>query len=144
MMTIVALGTSAASAWERGRLAALAARQDLQDEVCIAMAGGHMSPDIRFEILSDAKSILSPAEYVAFKQALDRVSPPPPKKKPAAKQAAKQSAQLAQHKTPSSSLTRRQALQLLAEPSHTLIVPDSVVQPDRMASRGMASSGLVR
>ncbi len=66
------------------RYAALAARQDLCDEVAVATASGHLSSDNRFEILTDAKRILKPDEYQSFKRALDRRWPPP-QKKPSAK-----------------------------------------------------------
>jgi hypothetical protein len=137
LLMIVAGGASVANAWGTSRLAALAARQDLHDEVCIAMAGGHLSPERRFEILADARKILSPAEFEAFGRALDRVAPPP-KKSAVAAHFVRHSAQLAQRQAKSLSLTRRQALQLLAKPSSGPVIPDGVTSPERMASAGVA------
>jgi hypothetical protein len=59
----------------QGRYTSLAARQDLRDEVCIAMSDGRLSPDERQQILSDAKRVLKPQEYAAFKQSLEQRSP---------------------------------------------------------------------
>jgi hypothetical protein len=135
LVTIVAGNASVANAWAPSRLAALAARQDLRDEVCVALAmdHGHLSPDKRAEILGDAKNILSPTEFEGFKQALDRLSPPPKKVE---KSAAQRAAQMTQRK--SSSLTRRQALQLMAkQPSSGPVMPDGATRPDRMASNGV-------
>jgi hypothetical protein len=77
LITILANDMRVATAAEPSRLAALNARQQLRDEVCIAMASGHMSRADRYTILTDAKAILKPAEYEGFKRALDRLSPPP-------------------------------------------------------------------
>jgi hypothetical protein len=59
-----------------GRLAALSAREQLKDEVCIAMADGHISRLERALILSHAGSILTPAEYRTFRDSLDGISRP--------------------------------------------------------------------
>jgi len=64
--------------WKQGSMASFTARQDLRDEVCIAMSDGHMSRAERFQILSDAQAVLSPEEFSGFKQALDRHAPAPP------------------------------------------------------------------
>ncbi len=113
---------------------ALAARQDLLDEVCVAMAidGGQLSPEKRLEILGDAQKILDPKEFEAFRRALDRLSPPPP---PPKKPAAKRPNQTAQQQ--SSSLTRLQAMRLSSKASAGPVMPAGATQPDRMASRGV-------
>ncbi len=76
---VVAGGPSAAFELKPSRLEALAARHDLCDEVCIALADGKLSDWERTEILIDAKRILYPREFTGFKRALDRVAPPPKK-----------------------------------------------------------------
>ena len=131
-ITIIASGASAAKAWPYSRLAALAARQDLSDEVCVAMAidGGKISPEKRFEILGDAQKILDPKEFEGFRRALDRISPPPPKKL-----AAKRPNPMAQQE--SYSLTRLQAMRLSSTASAGPVMPAGVTRPDRMASRGI-------
>ncbi len=63
--------------WKQGSMASFTARQELRDEVCIAMSDGRMSRTERFEILSDAQALLSPEEFEGFKQALDRHAPAP-------------------------------------------------------------------
>jgi hypothetical protein len=133
-ITILASGLSAANAWPHSRLADLAAREDLSDEVCVAMAldNGHLSPEKRLMILDDAHKILTPKEFEAFQRGLDRISPPPP---PPKKPAAKRPNQLAQQK--SSSLTRLQAMRLSSRMSAGPVMPADVAQPERMASRGI-------
>ncbi len=64
--------------WKQGSMASFTARQDLRDEVCIAMSDGQMSRAERFQILSDAQAVLSAEEFAGFKQALDRYTPAPP------------------------------------------------------------------
>jgi hypothetical protein len=134
-ITIVASGLSAAKAWPNSRLTALAAREDLSDEVCVAMAldNGHLTPEKRLMILYDAHKILDPKEFEAFHRALDRISPPPPP--PPKKPAAKRPNQVAQQK--SSSLTRLQAMRLSSRTSAGPVMTADVAQPDRMASRGV-------
>jgi hypothetical protein len=75
---IVAGGTQVAAAWEPSRLAAMAARQQLRDDVCVAMADGQINRFERYLILTDAKRCLKPEEYAGFKESLDRISPPKP------------------------------------------------------------------
>jgi len=132
-ITIVASGASVAKAWPHSRLTALAARQDLADEVRIALAidGGKLSPEKRFEILGDAQKILDPKEFDGFRRALDRISSPPPPKK----LAAKRPNPTAQQK--SYSLTRLQAMRLSSAASDGPVMPADVTRPDRMASRGV-------
>ena len=72
-------GICSVMGWKQGSMASLAARQDLRDEVCIAMSDGGMSRSERYQILSDAKGVLSPEEFEGFKQSLDRFAPPTPK-----------------------------------------------------------------
>jgi hypothetical protein len=61
-----------------GRLAALSARQQLRDQVCIAMADGKLSRYERSVLLANAKQMLKPEEYASFRESLNRVSPPAP------------------------------------------------------------------
>jgi hypothetical protein len=79
LMAIAVEGADVAQAGQ-SRLAALAARQDLRDEVCVAMADGHLSAAERYEVLTDARQILKPEEYQGFREALYRLAP----RKPAA------------------------------------------------------------
>jgi hypothetical protein len=66
----------AALTGQRSRFAAIAARHDLRDEVCLAMADGRMTGAERYQIMSDAKRILKPEEYVGFQRAVDRMTRP--------------------------------------------------------------------
>ena len=84
LATLAATDQSLAAGNQSGRLAALAARQDLCDLICYAKADGHISQAERVLILNEAKSVLSHDEYLSFKQTLDRIAPPP-KPKPKAK-----------------------------------------------------------
>jgi hypothetical protein len=103
MITVFAAGVQIASAWEPGRLdmtavsarqqvrgalshffrvdqsgkAALAARQDLQDEICIAKADGRITPEEYRQILSDANRVLPAEELPSFKRYLDPMAFPP-------------------------------------------------------------------
>ena len=112
------------------RLAALAARQDLCDEVAVATADGRLDGSERSEILADAKSILKPDEYQAFKRAVDRRWPPPPKK-PTAKHPPKTTrkatgpSQPAQAKPP-------------AGPSLGLVIPAGALLPDWIVPGGVS------
>jgi hypothetical protein len=127
-------GQMATMAGEPGRLAALAARQDLYDEVCIARADGKISPASRCTILADAKQILTPQEYESFKKALNRLSPPPPA---VAKHAAiKRLPKVAEKKVPA---TRGGALvKTVTRP----VIPCSALQPDRLADRVALTGGM--
>jgi hypothetical protein len=58
------------------RLAALTARQNLHDDVCIALADGRIDPMERFTIFSHAKGVLAKQEYEGLKQTMNRLSPP--------------------------------------------------------------------
>ncbi|MFZ1935468.1 MAG: hypothetical protein WCB27_19700 [Thermoguttaceae bacterium] len=120
---LAAGGQSLAAAKDSGHLAALAARQDLCDMVCFAMADGHMSQAHRALILQEAKSVLSPAEYLTFKRTLDRIAPPP---KPRVK--GKHMVKAAPKKKPTPTTT--------PVPVHggpELVIPASANQPDGMA-----------
>jgi hypothetical protein len=139
---IAALGALAVMSWaaqmvmagELGRLAALAARQDLYDEVCIARAGGEISPPARRTILCHAKQILTPQEYEAFKTALNRIAPPPPPsvaKHPAIKRLPK----VAEQKLPA---TRG----WFAKTTPRLAVPGDTIQPDRLTDRVALAGGM--
>ena len=133
-ITIVVSGVSAAKAWPHSRLVDLAAREDLVDELRIALAldGGKLSPEKRLEILGDAQKILDPKELDGFRRALDRISPPPPAPK---KLAAKRPNPAAQQR--SYSLTRLQAMRLSSTALDGPVMPAGVTRPDRMASRGI-------
>ena len=61
----IAGGMAEITAQGEGRLAALSARQQLRDEVCIAMADGRITHFERSLILAHAKWILKPEEYAA-------------------------------------------------------------------------------
>jgi hypothetical protein len=148
LTTIVAGSASVAHAWPKSRLTALAARQDLSDKVCwdMALDRGHLSLAHRCDILADAKEILDAKEFEAFHRALDRLSPPPPKKL-----AALRPYQVTEPK--SSSLTRLQAMQLSSktpvaapisgtapapapapETASGPVMPASATEPDPMAA----------
>lgn len=132
LMTLVVGNAPMASSAEPGRLAAFAARQDLCDEVSVAMADGRIDRAERYIILSDAKGILKSDEYESFKRSLNRVSPPTPVTKRSAKP--KKPATVAQEKPPSPP-TPSLATTILAEaeanqPEETL--------PDRVASTDAA------
>ena len=73
MLIVLGCGTRVATAGEPGMLAALTARQDLCDEVCIARAEGKISPEHRYTILADAKQISNPRNTRGSKRALDRI-----------------------------------------------------------------------
>ncbi len=124
LMTILASGPQWAPAGEPGRLAALTARQGLRDEVCVAMADGHISPAERYSILAHAKTILKPEEYEGLKRAMERVSPPMPS-------AAKRSAQVASNGSPRTALHRTPPV---AAASSQPTIPAGAILPDRIAS----------
>lgn len=120
LMTIVAGSVSVATAGEPGRLQALAEREQLRDDVCIAMADGKIDNMERYEMLSHAKVVLKPEEYEGFKRALARLSPPTPVKH-ASRAGPAKSAQMAQQKAPS----RKKASPAPAK-SREIIVTDEI------------------
>ena len=130
MIMVMANSVRVTSAGEPGRLAALAARQDLRDEVCIAMADGHISRESRAQILSDARSILKGDEYQAFRRSLDRLSPPPPPVKQVA--AVQRLPKVAQKK----SSAARSKTTSMAKSSPRPTMPADTIQPDRVAFLG--------
>jgi hypothetical protein len=77
LATLATAGQSWALETSYHRLRMLAARQDLRNMVCYAMADGSINGTERTTILMEAKGVLSREEYVKFKTALDRASPPP-------------------------------------------------------------------
>jgi hypothetical protein len=77
LLCLVVSGTSHAFGLPKSRLATLAAKQDLRDEVSMVMGKGYITPAERAEILADAKKVLNAEEYPAFQRALDRLLPPP-------------------------------------------------------------------
>jgi len=125
-------GVRMAAAGEPSRLTALAARQDLCDEVCIAIAmgDGRLTPGRRYEILSDAKRILKPEEYAGFRQHLDRVSPPPPPSQHVA--AVKRLPMVAKKKVS----TARSKATSLAKASPGPSIPRDAILPDRVVLTG--------
>jgi hypothetical protein len=128
LMTILASGVQLATAGEPGRLAALTARQGLRDEVCVAMADGHISPAERYSILTYAKTILKPEEYEGLKRSMDRLSPPKPSPaKRSTQTAANGSPRTVSHRTPP----------MVESPSRPTI-PSGAILPDRMASASNA------
>ena len=78
LATVLASEAQIAPAGQPGPLGALADRQALHDEVCIAMAKGYISRGDRYAILAHGKDLLKPAEYEGLKRAIDRLSPPKP------------------------------------------------------------------
>ena len=114
-LTIVPGSVPTASGREPGRLAAFAARQDLHDEVCIAMRDGRISREERAEILTSAKKILTPDEYAGFKDNIDRISPP----KPAVEKKSTPSKQVAEKKLapPKKAVEKHPALAAKKKPS---------------------------
>ena len=115
--TLAGGGQSLAAGTESGQLAALAARQNLCDLICIAKANGNINHSERIIILEEAKSALSHDEYLTFKRTLDRTAPPP---KPRAK--AKHLAKTARTKKPAS-----------VEKGSELVIPASANLPDGVA-----------
>jgi hypothetical protein len=76
LLVVACLGVATqAPAASQSRLGALAARQDLHDMICYAMADGSISHAERVMILMQAKGVLTADEYVAFKKTIDRLSP---------------------------------------------------------------------
>ncbi|MBN1393913.1 MAG: hypothetical protein JW959_02695 [Pirellulales bacterium] len=129
------------------RLEALAARQQLRDMVCIAMADGQLSAYERSEILLEAKQILYPDEYRAFQQALDRALPARKKsvakrtaEKPRQKPPVKTNQEASQPEKPVSGLVipagavlpMRTNSQTSARPDSALVMPAGAISPERM------------
>jgi hypothetical protein len=149
LLTIMAVGTQVATALEPGRLTALAARQELRDEICVAMSDGQIGPLERSIILSDAKRILKPEEFEGFKQALNRASPPKPSsvKSPAQMarkgtkvaqkggKGAQKSTKVAQKKGTSPA---KQGPVAQADSSPGLTIPADVMRPDHVALTSVA------
>ena len=132
LLAIIAAGPAAA---KPSRLVAFAARQDLRDMVCIAIADGRISAQERIIILIDAKKILYPEEYRIFKRAFNRVSPPPKKR------VARRPVKIARKQPPPKPQpTAPPKPQPQAEPSSGPslgpVIPAGAVLPDRMASIG--------
>jgi hypothetical protein len=144
LMMVASCVTSMATAWEWSRLdltalsarqqirstvnsafglaptgrSALAARQDLRDEVCIAKSDGQLSTVECQRILVDARRILKPEEYAAFEQSLISMSPEYAKANQSAKIVEKEDATV---------LTFKES----SEPT----IPTNVIRPERMAFR---------
>jgi hypothetical protein len=111
-------------------LQALAARQELRDMVCYALADGSVNRAERRTLLLEAKEVLSADEYGKFKQWLDQIAPPP---KPSPKEAAKIAARnraiaLAKQQAEQQRLAQRPAV-----PDAGPAIPAGAVQPDEVA-----------
>lgn len=101
--------------------AALAARQTLRDQVCIAMADRRIDPSERKRLLADANRVLKGQEYTAFEQWLAQLSPLPPSR-PAER--------VVEKAVPREVATTIKIVEPLPEPT----IPENVVLPDRMAA----------
>ena len=150
-LTLVAMVAADASNSIAGgysnRLAVLAARQDMHDEICYAMADGSISPAERGSMLFLANKTLSPQEYQSFKQSIDRLSPPKPvasKEQMAKRWKSGSSARAAyaakktkpnqnQNSQATASLPPKQA----AEPASGPVMPTGAILPDRMGPMGV-------
>jgi hypothetical protein len=136
LMTILAGGVTVAAAQGPGHLAALAARQKLRDEVCVAMSDGHISRIERYLILGDAKKILKSEEYAGFKQSLDRLSPPMPAPTRYPTQVAQRKPASTAQRNPSRLAKSSPAAQRKSSPvgklSVTPTIPADVILPDRV------------
>jgi hypothetical protein len=124
LVTIFTSEAQTARGAEPGRLAAFTARQRLRDEVCIAVADGHISRAERYAILTRAKAVLKPEEYEGLKRTMERLSPSEPARM-------QRSTNTAPNAAPGS--VERQALPL-AGPSPEPTIPSGAILPDRMAS----------
>jgi hypothetical protein len=124
------IGSTAVLA-KQSHLEAMANRHDLRDELCIALADGVLTQWERAEILADAQRILEPKEFEGFKQALDRISPPPAKK-PNAKRSQRQARTKMPAMTTLFPQPKKPAIKT-AKPEAGPIIPTSAVLPDRMA-----------
>ena len=141
LLMTVAAGVPAAFGFLFGpsRLEALAARHDLRDTVCIAMADGRLSAWERGEILVDAKRILYHEEYIVFKRVLDRISPPPAKSSARSQRLVRRPANTKPRRVPAPpQATPLQPPTPPAEqaepPMSGPIIPVGATLPDRMAS----------
>jgi hypothetical protein len=119
--TLVVTGQSQAAGTKPYSLQMLAARQDLRDMVCYAKADGTISPFERSMILREAKGILSNEEYVKFKKAFDRISPPPKKK-------------VSPSRLAKATQKRLAPPQQAVEPASGPVIPAGALLPDRMAT----------
>lgn len=127
LLAIITAGPATAFEMRPSRLEAFAARQDLSDMVCIAIADGNITAQERSIILVDAKHILYPEEFRIFLRALNRVSPPP--KKRVARRPVKTA-----RKQP---VPRpRPTVKPPAKPASGPVIPAGAVLPDRMALIG--------
>lgn len=125
LLTLVSASPTLAFWGKPSRLEALAARQNLRDLVCIALADGQVTAWERGEIIGEAKQILSPGEYVSFRRAFNRIAPAP---KPSA---AQRSAKLAAKKPASKPRpTAKPPAGQTPEP----VIPAGAILPDWMAS----------
>lgn len=151
VLTVTAGVAQVATAWEWGRLdlgalsvrqqlrgtikntfgvkpnprTALAARQDLRDEVCMAMADGRLNSMERRWILNDAKEILTKEEYPSFRQWINRLSPPP---KTSVRRTVKT---VRKEKEVATTLT-------IKKPAPEPTIPTNILRAERMASMGRA------
>jgi hypothetical protein len=114
-----------------GRLEPLAERQQIRDDVAIAMADGRIDNVERFVILNRAHSVLKPQEYAGLKQAMNRLSPPPATSVKPVATSVKPVAKIASSRPSSESIPKNPA----PEGEITrLSFPTGLILPDRMAS----------
>jgi hypothetical protein len=138
-MAVLAGSAHLAVAWEPGRLTALTARQDLRDQVCIAMSDGQISRGERYTILTNAKAILKPEEYEGLKRSMDRLSPPqasPAIKSVAARPSSKVAAVQRSASAMPTKATRSAEVQALLPTTvfQQPTIPASAILPDRMGA----------
>jgi hypothetical protein len=111
--------------WSQGRLARLAARQNLHDEVCAALADGVITPYEKAELLANARSTLSAEELPAFQRLIDRLCPP------------KKSANHSQTAKRTSAPTNKSQTTPPEGTSQSPVIPTGAVLPDRMVPETM-------
>ena len=134
LTTLIAGAAPTAAAWELPHLTAFAARQELRDEVCVAQADGRITRLERYIILTDARSILKPEEYEAFKRAFYRLaSQERPAAKHTARRTTRQPAKVAR-KAPTPVVRRNTVA--LAESSPAPTISTEVVMPHRVVVNG--------
>ena len=122
------------STWEPPRLVALAARHDLRDEVCFAQADGRITRLERYIILTDAKKILTPDQYKAFRRAFYQL---PSQEHPPAKHTAERTTKRPVKVVRKSPVpTARRKTVPLPESSLKPTIPTEVVTPERVVVNG--------
>ena len=122
------------SIWKPPRLIALTARHDLRDAVCVAQVDGRITRLERYIILIDARSILKPEEYKAFKRAFYRLaSQEHPAAKHTVRRPTRQPAKVV--RKAATPVVRRDTV-TLAESSPAPTISTKVVLPHRVVVNG--------